>query len=235
MGHKARTPEELRTMLGENLRQLVSGYPSVSEVCRRLGINRTQFNRYLSGESFPRPDVLDRICRFFGIDARILLTPLSEIPKTESAPLPPSLLKFFATGQLKREETLLCSGFHHVIETHPAEPRHTCHLLLFARNQGSHATVRAFDPVTPGATPASRELRGLAVRSGTTTQIMMAHRDAIGTRFYVLADATTPAASVRTGYSVRLGASASDCRKLELRFLGQDLKAALGVARLARS
>lgn len=235
MGHKARTPEELRTMLGANLRQLVGGYPSVSEVCRRLGINRTQFNRYLSGESFPRPDVLDRICRFFGVDARILLTPLPEIREAESAPLPQFLLEFFGSDRLPADENLLQGGFYHAIETHPEDRQETRHLLLFARNQGSHATVRAFGPVTPSAAPASRELRGLAFRSGTTTQIMMAHRGAIRTRFYVLGDKTAPATSVRTGYSLKLGENACDCRKLELRFLGQDLKAALEVARLARS
>ena len=60
-------------MFGANLRQLAADYPSISDLARQLGINRTQFNRYLSGESFPRPDVLARICRFFEIDARVLL------------------------------------------------------------------------------------------------------------------------------------------------------------------
>ena len=57
-------PSELRRMFGENLCSLAKGYPSISELSRRLGINRTQFNRYLSGENFPRPDVLARICSF---------------------------------------------------------------------------------------------------------------------------------------------------------------------------
>lgn len=32
-----------------NLRLLCSYYKSIAEVCRRLEINRAQFNRYLSG------------------------------------------------------------------------------------------------------------------------------------------------------------------------------------------
>ncbi|MCR9125328.1 MAG: helix-turn-helix transcriptional regulator [Rhodobacteraceae bacterium] len=68
-------------MFGQNLRMLTALYPSVSEVSRQLGINRTQFNRYLAGESFPRPDVLARICAFFDVDARILLSPADQIPK----------------------------------------------------------------------------------------------------------------------------------------------------------
>ena len=52
-------------MFGRNLRLLGQPYASVSALCRELGINRTQFNRYLSGESFPRPDILQRICAYF--------------------------------------------------------------------------------------------------------------------------------------------------------------------------
>src|SRR5680860_341270 len=69
----ATDPAQLRAIFGDNLRALSADYPSVAGLCRDLGINRTQFNRYLTGESFPRPDVLHRICQFFGTDARILL------------------------------------------------------------------------------------------------------------------------------------------------------------------
>ena len=70
------TPAGLRSVFGTNLRLLAAKEVSVTALCARLGINRTQFNRYLSGETFPRPDVLYRICTYFGVDARILLEPL---------------------------------------------------------------------------------------------------------------------------------------------------------------
>ena len=38
-----------------------------------MGIHRTQFNRYLSGESWPRPDVLKVIVEYLGVDANNLL------------------------------------------------------------------------------------------------------------------------------------------------------------------
>jgi transcriptional regulator with XRE-family HTH domain len=69
-------PAHLRAIFGANLRVLSADAPSIAGLCRDLGVNRTQFNRYLVGEAFPRPDVLDHICRFFGVDARILLEPL---------------------------------------------------------------------------------------------------------------------------------------------------------------
>ena len=67
MANMRRSPSELRSMFGSNLRSLARTYPSISELSRQLGINRTQFNRYLAGESFPRPDVLARICDFFDV------------------------------------------------------------------------------------------------------------------------------------------------------------------------
>ncbi|MFC2967186.1 helix-turn-helix domain-containing protein [Acidimangrovimonas pyrenivorans] len=70
------TPADLRSVFGTNLRRLAAAEESVTALCAKLGINRTQFNRYLAGETFPRPDVLDRICRYFDVDARILLEPL---------------------------------------------------------------------------------------------------------------------------------------------------------------
>jgi transcriptional regulator with XRE-family HTH domain len=70
------SPAALRQVLGDNLRQLCRDIPSVSKLCTEIGVNRTQFNRYLSGEAFPRPDVLHRICSRFGVDANILLVPL---------------------------------------------------------------------------------------------------------------------------------------------------------------
>ncbi|PIE09023.1 MAG: hypothetical protein CSA73_00695 [Rhodobacterales bacterium] len=69
----------LYRIFAENLRILTSDHRSVSELCRELGINRTQFNRYLSGQASPRPEVLQRICQYFGVDARVLLEPLERI------------------------------------------------------------------------------------------------------------------------------------------------------------
>ncbi|MCW3149263.1 helix-turn-helix domain-containing protein [Stutzerimonas stutzeri] len=54
--------------LGDNLKLLCSHYRSIAEVCRKLGINRAQFNKYLSGQSRPTAHNLKRICDFFGVE-----------------------------------------------------------------------------------------------------------------------------------------------------------------------
>ncbi|WXL25770.1 helix-turn-helix transcriptional regulator [Ectopseudomonas mendocina] len=61
--------------LGTNLKLLCSHYRSIAEVCRKLDINRAQFNKYLSGQSRPIAYNLKRICDFFGVEAYELELP----------------------------------------------------------------------------------------------------------------------------------------------------------------
>lgn len=58
-----------------NLRLLCGFYPSIAEVCRRLEINRSQFNRYLSGRFRPRHSVLRHMCVLFGVEEHELFLP----------------------------------------------------------------------------------------------------------------------------------------------------------------
>ncbi len=74
-----RSTRELYGVFSRNLRILASAHGSVAELCRALGVNRTQFNRYLSGQASPRPEVLLRICTYFETDARILLQPIEDL------------------------------------------------------------------------------------------------------------------------------------------------------------
>ncbi|MEM7222097.1 MAG: helix-turn-helix transcriptional regulator [Pseudomonadota bacterium] len=68
-----------RNNLAENLRMLCGHYRSVAEVCRRVGINRQQFNKYLSGASQPSVHTLRRLCDFFGLDESEILLPTGEL------------------------------------------------------------------------------------------------------------------------------------------------------------
>jgi len=61
--------------LAQNLRLLCTYYKSIAEVCRRLNINRPQFNRYLSGQYKPSAGTLRRICEFFGVEVHEILLP----------------------------------------------------------------------------------------------------------------------------------------------------------------
>lgn len=59
----------------QNLRLLCSYYRSIAEVCRRLEINRAQFNRYLNGRHKPSANRLRRLCDFFGVEVHEILLP----------------------------------------------------------------------------------------------------------------------------------------------------------------
>jgi len=73
----------------ENLAHLSSFHPSIAEVCRRIGLNRQQFNKYLSGRSRPSRANLRRICDFFGVtESEILLEP-SQLRSLVSVRRPP--------------------------------------------------------------------------------------------------------------------------------------------------
>ncbi|TLX54775.1 XRE family transcriptional regulator [Stutzerimonas nosocomialis] len=61
--------------LGPNLKLLCSHYRSIAEVCRKLALNRAQFNRYLAGQSRPTAHNLKRICDFFGVEPHELGLP----------------------------------------------------------------------------------------------------------------------------------------------------------------
>ncbi len=61
--------------LQENLIYLCSYLPSVSEVCRRIKVNRAQFNKYVTGAVRPSPHNMRKICDFFGVEDYELLLP----------------------------------------------------------------------------------------------------------------------------------------------------------------
>ncbi len=65
-------PDELR----QNLALLCSYHPSIAEVCRKLDLNRQQFNKYLAGTSHPSRRNMRRICDFFGVsESELLMEP----------------------------------------------------------------------------------------------------------------------------------------------------------------
>lgn len=50
-----------------NLRKLCKQRGSIVQICKELGINRQQFSKYLSGDTFPRRKTLEQICAYFNV------------------------------------------------------------------------------------------------------------------------------------------------------------------------
>lgn len=69
-----------------NLRLLCSERPSISQVCREIGVNRQQFNSYLSGRSRPSNHNLLKICRYFDVSATDLERPAADFARDREPP-----------------------------------------------------------------------------------------------------------------------------------------------------
>jgi transcriptional regulator with XRE-family HTH domain len=59
--------EEGQRNFAHNLREACSTRTSISEVCREIGFNRQQFNRYINGQALPSAHNRLRIAQFFDI------------------------------------------------------------------------------------------------------------------------------------------------------------------------
>ncbi|ESX66568.1 hypothetical protein X759_27545 [Mesorhizobium sp. LSHC420B00] len=58
--------------LADNLKTLCEQHGTVSEACRKLGINRQQFNKYLAGTHAPSQKNLRLIANFFGLSVDVM-------------------------------------------------------------------------------------------------------------------------------------------------------------------
>jgi transcriptional regulator with XRE-family HTH domain len=152
----ARDADDISLVFGQNLRELSKSYRSVSALCRDLGVNRTQFNRYLSGESLPRPEVLQQICAFFDVDARILLQPLDELRRT--AGLPPHLGDFFDAPGLAPRESDLPRGFYRFTCASREAPDLSTVTLRYISFGLEGVSIRHTDPDT------QQDWRGMVLR-----------------------------------------------------------------------
>lgn len=66
----------------ENLRNICADQGSIAQICREIGINRQQFNRYLSGAGLPSAHNLRKIARYFELADADLFAGVDEFRKT---------------------------------------------------------------------------------------------------------------------------------------------------------
>ncbi len=134
-------PADLRMILGNNLRHLCRDSGSISELCRDIGVNRTQFNRYLNGNAFPRPDVLYRICHYFGVDANILLR------RIEDTPAPPQpRTDGILTGSLRPfDHYLLPDGMYRYWRKSFRQPDRAYLGMALIRTKGAAKVWKGYD------------------------------------------------------------------------------------------
>lgn len=226
-----RSPAQLREMFGANLRQLSEEYTSVSALARELGVNRTQFNRYLSGESFPRPDVLARICEFFGVDARVLLEPVDTISAKGSAATRNYLSEFMGDAVQTVPETDFPSGFYHFSRRSFVKDGDFVRGLVYVKRIGDDTFLRGFEPkvamAMQGIPPASsaREYRGYVQRIEDGVTIIASRRNGLTASINFLNRVTSFQNNFWVGYvarTVRENSSSTRMARLVYEHLGND-------------
>ncbi|WP_372834071.1 helix-turn-helix domain-containing protein [Puniceibacterium confluentis] len=234
-------PAELRNMLGANLRLLTKDAVSISSLCRDLGINRTQFNRYLAGESFPRPDVLHRICRFFQVDARILLEPVDEIDSIRRDLLHhPAVAEFVGGSAISLSEDLFPSGFYRFTRRSFMDDEKFVQGLVYVTREDGFAFIRGFEAKEAmraqglRTDPHTREFRGFLLPQEGGIAALVSRRNSLTTSFNYLARIPSFQNNYWVGYAartVRESVTGRRVTRLVYEFLGKDRGTIMNAAR----
>ncbi|WP_282060234.1 helix-turn-helix domain-containing protein [Roseobacter litoralis] len=236
----ARSPAQLRNMFGANLRHLSESYPSVSSLARQLGINRTQFNRYLSGESFPRPDVLARICDFFDVDARVLLEPVDQIGPS-SGPVMSGFLKDFMGEKVQQvPESDFPSGFYQFSRRSFVKENQFVRGLIYVLRQGNDTHIKGYEPKLAMAmqgippAPQAREYRGFVLKVEDGVVIVTSRRNGLTASMNFLNRVTSFENNFWVGYATRTArenSASTRVTRLVYEHLGNDLERVMPIAR----
>jgi transcriptional regulator with XRE-family HTH domain len=209
---------------------------------RQLSINRTQFNRYLSGESFPRPDVLGRICSFFNVDARILLEPVELIGRGEDPVSNPYLRDFVGAGTRDVSERVLPSGFFRFSRrSFLSETQFVMGLVMIFRNGPNTflrglETRRAMQMQQLPDHPDAREFRGFVCQQEDAVAIIVSRRNTMTSSFNYLSKVASYDNNFWLGFvnrSVPEAAVGLRATRLVYEYLGNRVADALPAARTA--
>ena len=171
-----RKASEVRDVFPRNLALLMRGEASISAFCREIGVNRTQFNRYLSGASSPRPEVLSRICGHFGVDARILLEPLDEMEtEAERAPVADAFAALLGPRRFDISTELLPNGFYRRWRQSFSQPGRIAHMLAYIKQDGEsrvfRTATRVAVPDGPDPSLSRRGIQGVVLGSADSFMI----------------------------------------------------------------
>lgn len=236
-------PVEIRNIFGANLRQMSGTYPSIAGLCRELGINRTQYNRYLSGESFPRPDVLHRICQFFGTDARILLEPVDKIrPGGNDLLHHPVISQYIGRSATQVEEDEFPSGFYRFTRISFTDGSKAVLGLIYIMRSDGYTFLRGFEPreaMRQQGLPENnftREFRGIVLTQEAGVAALVARKGAVTCSFNFLAKVATYNDNYWEGYTtrtIRESISGPRVARLVYEYLGKDTHLVLDSARRA--
>lgn len=229
-------------MFGANLRTLSKDHSSISALSRDLGINRTQFNRYINGESFPRPDVLARICQFFEVDARVLLEPVNEISNEMNLADTSHLANFM--GKVVRDvpEEVFPTGFYLFSRRSFVDATRYVRGVVYVNRVADGTYVRGYEPRDAMAMQGiptdikAREFRGFVMRLDDGVCATVCRRNGLTASFNFLNRVTSFQNNFWVGYVARTvpeNAASDRVTRMVYEHLGRGTASALEGARTA--
>jgi transcriptional regulator with XRE-family HTH domain len=130
----------IRENLAANLRSLCKDHASVSAVCRELGINRTQFERYLQGQTVPNKATAKLICDYFRIDEAELYR-YPAVPEPRVRGLPPVSESLF-NQMIRPPSPSIAGGTYFTYFSIPARPDLLMRSVTFVRREAELVTFR---------------------------------------------------------------------------------------------
>jgi transcriptional regulator with XRE-family HTH domain len=86
-----------------NLRRKCAEFGTIADVCRGIGINRQQFNKYLAGKSIPNAITLRNICTFLNVQEQALFANEAGAPTSTGTSTNTSMPGFIGFPQLKKK------------------------------------------------------------------------------------------------------------------------------------
>ena len=173
-----------------NLRRLCSSRGiSLAQAARDLDLGKVQFQRFLRAESFPKPNLLHRICLYFGTDARILteawpFADLAAVTKTEAGPLGglEQAARYAGLSPAYFEpDPGLPDGHYTFFRRSMSLSGHIARSVVQIKTLERCRVLRSYDvpvPPLPGWPPRSlqeREFRGMVFRQAVGTTIILVH------------------------------------------------------------
>lgn len=227
-------------MFGANLRKLSADYASISDLSRQLGINRTQFNRYLAGESFPRPDVLARICGFFKVDARVLLEPVDLIGSGQDPIANPFLRNYVGSAARNVSTEIFPDGFYRFSRRSFVNNDVFVVGLVHVRREGVNTYLRGFEAKEAmriqylPTDSAAREFRGIVMQQEDGIALIVSRNNAMTSSFNYLNRTASFENNFWAGYVTRTvpeTAGGLRATRLVYEFLGKRAVHALAAAR----
>jgi transcriptional regulator with XRE-family HTH domain len=136
----------IRSIFSGNLRRLSSKEKSHAHVARELGLNRQQFNGYITGKNLPNERVIDNICAYFQVDVGTLFReadPEVDFQNLES--LTDRQRKFvdrIISAEKSTSRQALLDGLYYIYFSVPSDPEMVACSLLAVKREGGVTTFR---------------------------------------------------------------------------------------------